>query len=151
MAAKLQQISIFRGLPRGGLARLAMLSRKRCYPVATLLTQPGEVGDRLYAILRGQVRLEWLDPSLPAPILLAELGPGEVVGERGLLDHAARAERAVVVEAVKALELRYAALALALLPYPAAGVTLRNTLLTRRARGAEAQAALLQAQRGEVD
>jgi CRP-like cAMP-binding protein len=150
MVAKLQQISLFRGLPRGGLARLAMLSRERSYPVATLLTQPGETGDRLYAILRGQVRLEWLDPSLPAPVLLAELGPGEVVGERGLLDNAARADRAVVVETVQALELRYAALTLALLPYPAAGMTLRATL-TRRARGAEAQAALLRATRGEVD
>src|SRR5215212_4909225 len=112
MKVQLQQIRVFKDLSRGVLARLAMLGRKRTYPVGTLLTRPGEAVDRLYAIVRGQVRIESLDPSLPEPIVLAELGPGDIVGERGLLDDGVSAERSVVVEAVQAVELPYSALAL---------------------------------------
>ncbi|HEX3244832.1 MAG TPA: cyclic nucleotide-binding domain-containing protein [Chloroflexota bacterium] len=131
MKVELRQINIFQDLSRGVLARLAMLSRKRSYPVGTLLTRPGEAVDRLYAILRGQVRVESLDASLPEPIVLAELGPGDVVGEWGLLADGVSAERSVVVEAVQAVELPYSALALALLPYPDVAAALRSALSER--------------------
>lgn len=41
-----------------------------------------------HRIERGRVRVERAHPQLTEPILLAELGPGEVVGEMGVLDGA---------------------------------------------------------------
>ena len=69
-----------------GLAWLIDIGRPRVFRPGGSLMRQGEPADCLYVILRGRVRVECSHPSFSTPVVLAELGEGEVVGEMGVLD-----------------------------------------------------------------
>ena len=127
MPADLSQIDIFQELPKDSLARLAMLSRERTFSRGSPLIRQGDLSDRLYVIIRGRVRIERSHPKLFEPVLLAELGPDEVVGELGLQEGEVCSSTVTAVEEVRTLELGYTALALTVLQYPEALAALQRT------------------------
>jgi CRP-like cAMP-binding protein len=81
----LLQIPLFKGLPEQELDHLANTLRVRELPPDTLLFSEGDVGDRLYTVIYGQVKVikalgtaeEWV---------LGVKGPGEFIGDLSLLN-----------------------------------------------------------------
>ena len=57
-------------------------------------------------------------PHLGEPLVLAELGAGEVFGEMGVLDQAPRSATIVALEPTHTVELGATALAVTMLDYP---------------------------------
>ena len=124
----LSRIDLFRGLPEASLARLAMLGRARSFSPGSRLQCQGDTRDCLYVIVRGHVHLERALPGEARPSVLAELGPGAVVGGGGLLDGTPCPATAVAMDTVEALHVSYAAVALTLLQYPEASRPLLRAL-----------------------
>ncbi len=86
---RLQKISIFSALDEAGLAEVAALVVPFSTEAGHILVQPGMVGQGMFLIEEGTVRLEVHDHNV-------ELGPGDFVGELAILD-----DRAVRTTRVK--------------------------------------------------
>ena len=132
LPAELARCTLFQGLPSDGVRRLRMLGRPRTFAVGSLLLRQGDPSDCLHVIVTGRVRAELSHPDRPAPVILAELGPGEVVGDLGLLDGRPRAATARALDLTETLCLAYPAEGLALLRHPAAGARLATSVRRRR-------------------
>jgi CRP/FNR family transcriptional regulator, cyclic AMP receptor protein len=132
----LAQADMFDGIPLDGLAQLARRGLKRSFSAETVLMRQGAVSDTMYVLLRGRVRVERSHPELSEPVILAELGPGDVVGEMGLLDHEPRSATVTTIEDVEAVELDDLALAQTVLKYPEVSTALLR-LLSHRLRNAD--------------
>ncbi len=78
----------------------------------------GAVADSLFVILEGQVKVIRTHPHLSTAIVLATLGPGEVVGEMGLLDGEPRSATVTAVEDTVAVEVAGEALEACVARYP---------------------------------
>jgi len=136
MLDALSQADMFEGIPLDGLARLARSGIKRTFAAGSVLMRQGDVSETMYVILRGRVQVDRSHPQLSEPITLAVLGPGEVVGEMGLLDREPRSATVMVVEDLEAMELDDLALAQTILQYPEVSTSLLH-LLSRRLRNAD--------------
>jgi CRP/FNR family transcriptional regulator len=132
----LAEVSLFAPLPPIGLVRLAQQGKTRHFPAGSPLMHQGDVSDALYIIVEGRVRVERSHPALLGPVLLAELGPGEVVGEMGLLDREPRTATVRAVKDTETLELDAATLELTILAYPEVGTALLR-VLSRRLRSTD--------------
>jgi len=92
---RLSQISLFSKLDQGGLERVATILVPFETEAGHILVQPGMVGQGLFLIEEGNVRLEVHNHDL-------ELGPGEIVGELAILDdRAVRTTRVKTTSPVK--------------------------------------------------
>lgn len=85
-------------LSLNGFARLAALGERAIFPEGAELMHQGDEPDCLYVILSGRVNVVREHPHLSTPIVLAQLGPGEVVGEMGLLDGEPRSATVTALE-----------------------------------------------------
>lgn len=104
----LLQGPLFAGVDRELLATVLRLGRPRSFAVLEHLIAQGEVATSLQLILRGRVRVvRHLSDGTSFP--LAELGPGEGVGEIGLIEHTPRSATVVAIEPTDTLELDAAA------------------------------------------
>lgn len=90
----LRGIPLFMGLATDELSPLAARCRRRRFPANESLFHEGDVGQTLYLILSGFVRIERITPD-GAIVLLARRGPGEHLGEMALLDDQPRSADAV--------------------------------------------------------
>ena len=77
--------SLFRGLPRATVARIAALGLRRVYEKGAVVFMRGDPGDSLCGVVTGRVRIS---ASLPAgkEIFLNIIEPGDSFGEIALLD-----------------------------------------------------------------
>ncbi|TMC77877.1 MAG: cyclic nucleotide-binding domain-containing protein [Chloroflexi bacterium] len=135
MPTQLAEVEIFRPLPEDGLEALAMRGKHHRYEPGEVLLRQGDLSETMHVLLTGRVRVE-RDQSEEGTVLLTELGPNEVVGEMGVLDHAPRSATVTAIEATETLELHATALAVVLIQYPAVAAILLRTL-SRRLRGAD--------------
>jgi CRP-like cAMP-binding protein len=131
VAIRFCDAALVRDLPPQAQRRLAMLARHHSFPAGTTLLRQGDESDCLFVLLGGRVRVEVRHPRLGTPIVLADLGPGEVVGEMGVLDTRPRSATVVALEDTEAVSLQHAAVSLVLLQFPQAGATLLRTLSRR--------------------
>ncbi len=90
----------------------------------------------MYIIVEGRVRVERSHPDLLRPVLLAEVGPAEVVGEMGVLDSEPRTATVTAVKHTEAMELDTATLEQTILDYPEVGTALLRAL-SRRLRSTD--------------
>ncbi len=93
----LKDISLFRGLSDADLAWIVgQLYCKTFAPGSNIITaeQPGEV---VYILLRGTVKIH-IEQADGRDVILAILGPGDIVGEMSLLDSAGRSASVVTLE-----------------------------------------------------
>ena len=84
----LKSLSIFKDTPEHILADLAPLMQEEEYEKGTLLFKEGEIGDCMYIINQGQVRIH------KENVTLAILRDKEVLGELSLLDAETRSASA---------------------------------------------------------
>ncbi|OLC52654.1 MAG: hypothetical protein AUH85_16305 [Chloroflexi bacterium 13_1_40CM_4_68_4] len=131
----LERVELFKPIPTAGLQRLAERGVPRRFAAGQALMRQGETSQTMYVILSGSVRV---DRRLPdeRSVNLAELGPGDVVGEMGLLDGAPRSATVTAVEDTETLEIHATLLAVVLIENPAVSAALLR-ILSRRLRSAD--------------
>jgi len=95
----LKQVPLFSELSYQQLVRIMNLASLRPLNAAEMLYEEGDVGRAMYVILRGAVKL------VASGVTLLELGPGDHVGEMGLIDDHPRDATALVTESGKALRI----------------------------------------------
>jgi CRP/FNR family cyclic AMP-dependent transcriptional regulator len=147
----LSKSEMFGGVPVDGLQKLAQTGINRHFPAGAQLMRQGDSSDTMYVILSGRVKVERSDHQAGGPLELAELGPGDVVGEMGLLDREPRSATVTALESTEVMELDDLALAQLVLHYPdVSGGLLR--VLSRRLRSTDELATELwtRAGRGEA-
>ena len=86
---QLARVSFFDGLTREALALIAQVTAEESHALGTRIFQYGDIGDKLFVILEGKVRIS-REVSGMGEEALAVLGQGEVFGEMALLDESTR-------------------------------------------------------------
>jgi CRP/FNR family cyclic AMP-dependent transcriptional regulator len=128
----LQDVPLFAELTPGELGLIATFIHMQTFPSGTnLLTsdQPGEVA---YIIMSGAVKV-CIEHAGGKDVILAILGPGEIVGEMSLIDHMARSATAVTLEECSTLWIDRAGFWKCLETVPAMNYNLAR-ILSRRLR-----------------
>jgi CRP/FNR family transcriptional regulator, cyclic AMP receptor protein len=95
--AALQEVDLFRGLPLERLEKLAPMLHERSFPANTNVIAADERGEGVYAIISGTVKIYVTDAD-GAEVIIAVLGPGEVVGEMSLADSLGRSASVLTLE-----------------------------------------------------
>jgi CRP/FNR family cyclic AMP-dependent transcriptional regulator len=80
---------LFRGVPAQELERLAPLLHERGFPAGATVMTAEQPGEAVYVLLSSSVKVHLFTPD-GAEVILAALGPGEVVGEMSLADSLGR-------------------------------------------------------------
>jgi CRP/FNR family cyclic AMP-dependent transcriptional regulator len=88
---------LFRGVPMRELERLAPFLYERIFPAGASVLTTEQPGEAVYAILSGSVKVSSVH-SDGSQVVLAVLGPGEVVGEMSLADSLGRSADVVTLE-----------------------------------------------------
>lgn len=96
----LRTINLFRGVADTGLAQIAAIASEESHKLNSVIFREGELGDKLYLILEGKVRISRTVPGMGEEAL-AVLGPGEGFGEMSLIDDFPRSADARVHEACR--------------------------------------------------
>ncbi len=107
--ASLARVQMFAGLAPQSLERVASIASEVRAGEGTALFHAGDVGDRLYVILRGRVRVSRTVPGMGEEAL-AIFGPGDSFGELALIDSEPRNADALIHEDATLLEIRKDAL-----------------------------------------
>ena len=105
----LGKIDLFKEIHPDGLERLASVCSEESYRVGQIVFHEGEVGDKLYLILDGKIRIS-REVSGMGEEALAILGPGAAFGEMSLIDDFPRSADARVHERCRLLVLTKSAL-----------------------------------------
>jgi CRP/FNR family transcriptional regulator, cyclic AMP receptor protein len=75
---------LFKGIPAGGLAKLAEAATPVDFPAGHVIARQGEIGTGFFVIVSGLVRV------VREGAIVARLGPGEFFGELSVLDQMPR-------------------------------------------------------------
>ena len=95
--AQLAKVTLFAGLTPPALELISRIATEETHALGTKIFQHGDIGDKLYIIIDGKIRISREVPGMGEEAL-AVLGPGAVFGEMSLLDEAARSADARVHE-----------------------------------------------------
>lgn len=98
----LGKIHLFRGLAPRGLERIAAIAGEETHEKGNLVFREGELGDKLYFILEGKVRISRNLAGMGEEAL-AVLSPGDAFGEMSLIDDTPRSADAHVHERCRLL------------------------------------------------
>jgi len=128
---------IFQPLSPEALERVAERLEWRYFDPEEALMQQGDASDAMYIIGTGRVRVERIDEAGAAPVLLAELGIGEVVGEMGVLDGERRSATVAAIDRVSALRLGTEPLMAVMVSHPEVAEALRH-IVSQRLRDTDA-------------
>ena len=90
----LRNVSIFRDLDSGELARVAEVCREQEFASGEYIFHEGESGNRLYLIVEGEVRISREVPG-SGEEALAVLKPGSLFGEMAVFDRSERSTDAI--------------------------------------------------------
>lgn len=98
----LGKIHLFRGLAARGLERIAAIAGEERHQRGALVFREGELGEKLYFILEGKVRISRNLAGMGEEAL-AVLEPGDAFGEMSLIDDTPRSADAHVHEPCRLL------------------------------------------------
>jgi len=93
----LSQIPLFRGVCARKLERLATLLHERSFPATTSVITAEEPGEGAYVILSGTAKV-YITHTDGSEVILAILGPGEIVGEMSVADSLGRSASVLTLE-----------------------------------------------------
>ena len=102
---RLKKTNWFDELPEDMLTALALKVSQRTLSKDEVLFNKGDVGDSLFIIFEGQVKVITHDED-GNEIALNKVGAGEIIGEMSLLDHETRSAGIVALEKTSTLELK---------------------------------------------
>ncbi len=98
----LARIELFRGIREDGLRRIAAIASEESFRANDVVFREGEIGDKLYLILDGKVRIS-RNVSGMGEEALAVLPAGAAFGEMSLVDGFPRSADALVHERCRLL------------------------------------------------
>lgn len=98
----LATIRLCEGLSSESLDRIAAIATEDTFDKGHVLFREGEIGEQLYLVLEGKVRISRQISGMGEEAL-AVMGPGEEFGEMALIDDSPRSADAVAHEACKLL------------------------------------------------
>ena len=124
----LTNVDVFQDFTPQGLERLAAGGRRRRFAEGEALLRQGEAEGAMHVVVSGRVLRQRSHPALSEPAAVLELGPGESVGELGVLDQGPSPETVVALEETETLELGALLLAETMLLYPVPAVGLLSSL-----------------------
>lgn len=119
-------------LSAAAISALLALGRRRCFAPEEALIKQGDPSVSLLFIVRGLVRVERTLPVLTVPVTLAELGPGEFVGEMGVIDGGPRSATVTAMEPTEAIEVDLEAAIATLARFPELSKDLTRVLSRSR-------------------
>lgn len=128
---RLDDATFFSGLPVEAMQALADRGVTKVFPKGAVMIRQGDIGETMHVILDGRARVQREHPTLDGPVLLADLGPGEVVGEMGLLDHQPRSATVLALEETHTVEFTADEVTDVMLRFPAVASALLRTLSER--------------------
>lgn len=102
---QLKQTTMFNGLSDDALTALAQKASTRKLVKDDVLMRKGEVGDSLFLIHEGWVKIVTTD-SKGEELILNKCGPGESIGEMALLDSNPRSATVIALGDAEVLELK---------------------------------------------
>jgi CRP/FNR family transcriptional regulator, cyclic AMP receptor protein len=105
----LGKIQLFRGIHPRGLERIASICAEETYRLGDVVFREGDIGDKLYLILDGKIRIS-REVAGMGEEALAVLGAGQAFGEMSLIDDFPRSADARVHERCRLLVLTKSAL-----------------------------------------
>src|SRR5919199_543727 len=138
----LRRVPLFAELAEADLEALAALARERRYPKGSVIVFSGELGDALYVIARGRVKVVLLDED-GREVILALLGAGSFFGELALLDEEPRSAHVIAMEGSTLIMLRRADFQACLRQAPELSLALLRELSRRLRRADERIGALV--------
>jgi CRP/FNR family transcriptional regulator, cyclic AMP receptor protein len=100
-ASRLKQIELFASLPDDALELLAGRAQEASADGGDVLIKAGAFADQLLAIEDGSVEVQRKDE------VVAKLGPGDVIGEAGVVRHELRNATVVATSPVKAITIAH--------------------------------------------
>lgn len=128
---------LFQGLTSEQLSRLNSLLRCRIFPAGSNIVNAEQPGEVVYVIQGGSVKIH-VEQQDGSDVILAILGPGQIVGELSVLDGLGRSANAVTLERSTMLWMNRAAFQQSLRTMPAMNDNLVR-ILARLLRLANAQ------------
>lgn len=90
-------LELFQGIPAASLAAVAERAAEAEFESGRYIVQQGQLGSGLFVVVEGTVRV------VRGSELLAELGPGELIGEIGVLDQQPRMASCIAEGPVRCL------------------------------------------------
>src|SRR5215467_7814834 len=129
---ELGQLSLFRGLSGAVVARVARHVTERRFATDEVLCRKGEIGDALYVIRSGRVKVTTVDAQ-GDELSLNQCGPGEVIGEVSLIDSSPHTATVIAMEPVDTLVLGREALLDEVRAHPEVALEMTR-LVSRRLR-----------------
>ena len=102
---QLKKSFLFRGLPDEALVTVAQKAITRKLDEGEVLMRRGEMGESLFMIHQGWVKIVTED-SKGDELIINKCGPGETIGEMALLDQAPRSATVISTTEAEVLELR---------------------------------------------
>jgi len=101
----LSRHSEFRHVAPGHLDEIARHGRKRLFLDGQQLMVQGEASDSMHILVKGTVKVEREVDGKSEPIFLAQLNPGDIVGEMGMLNGDPRSATVTALEDLETLEI----------------------------------------------
>lgn len=101
----LERVPLFAGLSDEAMAKLEKATTRKVYPRETTLVEENEVGETMYMILSGRVKVTNIGPD-GKEVILSVLGKGEFFGEMALLDEEPRSANVVTMIKTEMMLLR---------------------------------------------
>jgi CRP/FNR family transcriptional regulator, cyclic AMP receptor protein len=94
----LSRMPLFRGVSGRELERLSALLQEKSFPAGASILTAEQPGEAVYILLEGSVKV-YLTHTDGSEVILAILGPGEIVGEMSLADSLGRSASVTTLEA----------------------------------------------------
>ena len=127
---KLEPFSLFRDLPDRSRDMLGGIAMTRMVGKGVSLFSPGEPSTSMFGVIEGRVRV-WSVSGAGTEITLNFIGPGELVGEIGVLDGGPRTAGASAIEETRLLVIRRDAFFRAIEAEPALALRIIGLLCQR--------------------
>lgn len=128
--AQLKQSDLFRDVAPEDLEGLVGRMKRHFFEVGTVLFEAGDLGDTLYIIQAGRVRI-YMQNADGAEITLTHYGADEIFGELSPIDSRPRSASAAVVQSLDVLSLGQADLLAFLDERPQIGLAMMRGLTQR--------------------
>jgi len=103
MEEVLASIPIFASLSPDQLERLVASSTEHSFPPGYVLVCQDDPGEDTYVIVSGRARVTETVADSPVQMFLGEVGPGEIVGEIGVLRQRSRSASVVTLERTRCI------------------------------------------------